>query len=393
MKVVFLSNLFPDAANPNRGIYNARLVHHLARHCEVRVVSPRPTRGFPPFWRPEKFVCRAEDEKFTPIFPPVTHIPKIGNRWNHKLMANSLRDTLRELRAKFPFEAVLASWVYPDGCAVARLAKELHFPFVVIGQGSDVHQYLQIPVRRRIIAASLRHAAGVITRSAELGRLLCAAGVAETSLRTIYNGVEADVFRPGDSAAARQQLGLDAAQKILLYVGNLLPIKNPLLLVDAFAELNRRQPQHFRLVLLGDGLLREEILQRADALGLRDRIFLGGRKTPTEVARFMQAADVLCVPSDNEGVPNVIYEAFSCGLRVVATRVGGIPEILTGDSLGRMVERRDAKALAAAISETCAQPTATDKILQHARQFNWEHTAAEHAYLLTLATGKAQPAH
>ena len=388
MKVLFLSNLFPDAAHPHRGIYNARLVHHLARHCEVRVVSPRPTRGFPPFWRPEKFVCRAEDEVFTPIFPPVKYIPKIGNRWNHRLMASSLRDTLQELSAEFPFDVVLVSWVYPDGCAVARLAKELHFPFVVIGQGSDVHQYLQITVRRRIIVASLRHAAAVITRSAELGRLLRAAGISETNLRTIYNGVQSDIFYTGDRTAARERLGVDKTDKILLYVGNLLPIKNPLLLVDAFAELNRRSPQQFRLVMLGDGLLREEILKRAAANGLSDRILLAGRKSPTEVARFMQAADVLCVPSDNEGVPNVIYEAFSCGLRVAATRVGGIPEILTEDFLGRMVERRDAKALAEAISEICEYPAETEKILRHARQFDWEHAAAGHAYVLTLAAGK-----
>jgi glycosyltransferase involved in cell wall biosynthesis len=300
-------------------------------------------------------------------------------------MANSLRNTLRELRAEFPFDVALTSWVYPDGCAVARLAKELSFPFVVIGQGSDVHQYLQIRVRRRIIVASLRCASAVITRSAELGRLLCAAGVAETSLHTIYNGVEADTFHPGDRATARQQLGLNKAETILLYVGNLLPIKNPLLAVDTFAELNRRQPNRCRLVMLGEGVLREQILERADALGLRERILLAGRKPPTEVARFMQAADVLCVTSDNEGVPNVICEAFSCGLRVAATRVGGIPEVLTADFLGRMVARRDPQALAAAILEICAQPASPDRILQHARRFNWEATAAQYANLATLA--------
>ena len=383
MKVLFLSNLFPDAAAPNRGIYNARLVHHLAPHCKIRVVAPRPTRGLPPFWSPQKFAGRAEDAAFAPVFPPTGYIPKIGSRWNHKLMARSLRKTLRAVRAEFPYDIVLASWVYPDACAVAELAREMDFPFIAIAQGSDVHQYLQIPARLRIITAALNSAGAVITRSGELARLLREAGVAETKLHTVYNGVEAGVFRPGDKAAARATLKLPPAAKVLLYVGNFLPIKNPLLLVDAFAELARRQPEkQFLLAMLGEGALQAEILRRAHERGVGNRVMLPGRKTPPEVARFMQAADLLVVPSDNEGVPNVIYEAMSCGLRTVATRVGGIPEILALDILGRLVAPKNSPAMAQAMADLLVVPASQEKIISHARQFSWERTATEHLRLL-----------
>ena len=383
MKVLFLSNLFPDAAAPNRGIYNARLVHHLAPHCEIRVVAPRPTRWLPPFWSPQKCVGRAEDTAFAPLFPPTSYIPKIGSRWNHKLMARSLRGTLRAVRAEFPFDVVLASWVYPDACAVAELAREMEFPFVAIAQGSDVHQYLQVPARRRIITAALNRAAAVVTRSGELARLLCEAGVAETRLHTVYNGVEAEVFRPGNKAAARAELKLPPTAKVLLYVGNFLPVKNPLLLVDAFAELARRQPEkQFLLAMLGEGPLQAEILRRAHERGVGNRVMLPGRKAPAEVARFMQAADVLVVPSDNEGVPNVLYEAMSCGLRTVATSVGGIPEILALDILGRLVAPKNSPAMAQAIADLLAVTASPEKIISHARQFSWERTATEHLRLL-----------
>lgn len=383
MKILFISNLFPDAANPNRGIFNARLLHHLAAHCELRVISPRPTSIFA---AAKEFSPRDEDKKFLPQFPTAPYIPKFGSHWNHRLLARALRAPLQELRATFTFDAVLAAWVYPDACAVAQLAQEMNFPFVAIAQGSDVHQYLKIPARKKIITAALHHARAVVTRSAELARLLREAGVPAAKLNTIYNGVEPHIFQPGDRAAARQHLGFAPDETVLLYVGNFLAVKNPLLLVDAFVALRQREPsRNFRLVMLGDGLLRAEILQHAEAAGLRARVKLPGRKKPAEVAQFMQAADLLCVPSDNEGVPNVIYEAFSCGLRAVTTRVGGIPEILTADFLGGLAARGDADAFAAAVSKTISTPPETQKILRHAAQFTWPRTAEEHRRLLAAA--------
>jgi glycosyltransferase involved in cell wall biosynthesis len=386
MKVLFISNLFPDATEPMRGIFNARSIKYLARLHEIRVVSPRPTRGFPPFWSPKTVRARPEDEFLAPVFPPVSYIPKFGSRWNHRLMARGLRDTVRAIRAEFPFDVVLGAWAYPDGCAVARLAAELDFPFVVVAQGSDVHQYLKIQVRRRLIIEAFNRAAGVVTQSRMLAQLLAEAGVAENKLHTIYNGVEAEVFQPGDRNAARAELNLPANETVLLYVGNFLPIKNPLLLVEAFAELVRRQPeQRFRLMMIGDGPLRPQLEQQIERSRLSGQVTLAGRKSPAEVTRHMQAADLLCVPSDNEGVPNVLLEAFSCGLRAVATRVGGVPEMLTEDFLGRLVERRNPVEMAQAISDVLALPVQTEKITAHAGKFSWEQTAAAYAALLESA--------
>jgi teichuronic acid biosynthesis glycosyltransferase TuaC len=387
MKVLFVSNLFPDAAHPNRGIYNARLVKHLGRLCEIRVVSPRPTRGVPPFWRPGQFESRGEDKIFSPLFPPTAYLPKIGDRWNYRLMARGLRATFNAVCREFPFEVVLVSWVYPDGCAVAELAREMNFPFVVIAQGSDVHQYLQMPVRRRIITDSLNRACAVITRSCALARLLHAAGVARNDLYPIYNGVEADLFRPSDRDIARATLGLSPMETVLLFVGNFLPVKNPLFVQNAFFELIRRNwRKNLRLVMIGEGPLGERIRQRAERSGLGRETLLPGRKTPAEVARYLQAADLLCVPSLNEGVPNVLYEAFSCGLRAVAAPVGGIPEVLTESFLGRLVEPDDPSHWAKAIEEILSTPPQTGPIVQFARQFSWERTATEHWHILQQTT-------
>jgi len=383
MKFLFVSNLFPDTREPARGLFNARLVKYLSQLHELRVISPRPAPG----WLPSGTrTARPEDEKFIPIFPPTGYLPRIGDRWNHLLMAGSLRGPLEQTRKEFPFQAILAAWAYPDCCAIAQLAAKMKVPFVALVQGSDAHQYLNIPVRRRIIVESLNTAAAVVAQSLELQRLLREAGVKPEKLHTIYNGVEQDAFKPGDRAAARAGLNLPVDDTLLLYVGNLLPVKNPLLLIEAHAILVKRNPgRSFRLVMIGTGPLRGEIQRRTRQLGTDSLVHLAGGQPPELVARHMQAADVVCIPSDNEGLPNVLNEAFSCGRRVAATRVGGIPEILSADFLGRTVARRDPAAMAGAVEQILAEPELSEPITGHIRRFSWENCAAEHARLLEKA--------
>ena len=301
-------------------------------------------------------------------------------------MARSIRDSMEKIRKEFSFDVLLSSWVYPDGCATAELAREFNVPFVAVAQGSDVHQYLQMPARRKIISSALNRSSGVIARSRELSRLLADVGVDEKKIRVVYNGIDSELFHPADQRAARQELGLPQSASIILFVGNLLPIKNPSLLVAAHAELCRRQPsREFHLVIIGTGPLAPKLRSEADASGFGKKVFLVGRKSPGEVARYMQAANVLCVCSNNEGVPNVILESFACGLRVVATEVGGIPEVLPHDFLGRLVGKKNGPALAAALGETLAETPQSEKIFQHATGFSWKKTARAYFEILDQA--------
>ena len=390
MKILFISNLFPDVTEPVRGLDNARLLRELVKHCDVRALALRPTRGVPPFWRPKSYRCRPEDEPLSPVFCPAAYIPKIGSRVNHLLMARTMRDSLLQIRNQFAFDVVLCAWVYPDGCAVAELSRELAFPFVVIAQGSDVHQYLKMPARQKIIPSALNQSRGVITRSGDLARLLQKAGVKPDKLHTIYNGVDFDRYHPSDQRQARSELGLSPDRPIILFVGNFLPIKNPLLLVAAHAEMNRRLPdKQYQLVMVGDGPLLKEVERVLTANVAGKLAVLAGRQPPDLVARYMQAADVLCLSSDNEGVPNVVLEAFACGLRVVTTDVGGIAEVLCHDFLGRLVPPRKMFDLVTALAETLAAPLQREKITHHAHQFSWEQTAA--AYSKALAGKSIAP--
>ncbi len=383
MRLLFVSNLFPDTREPYRGLDNATVLQHLNAQWDIRALALRPTLPF----GSGAWSARTEDSRMQPQFLATPYLPKIGSRWNHRLMARALRAPLREIRSRFPFDAVLSSWIYPDSCAVAQLSGELGFPFVAVAQGSDVHQYLQHPVRRKIIAQEMPGASAVITRSAELARLLGEAGLDPAALHTIYNGVNRATFRPAEKAAARQALNLQQDVQIILFVGNFYPIKNPLLLIEAHSQVcDDNTLSRTKLIMLGDGPLAGNARALGDQLHFGPNVVLAGRKSAAEVARYMQAADVLCVPSVNEGVPNVVLEAFACGLPVVASRVGGIPEVHPGETCGRLVEPRLA-TVAAALRAVLREPPPSAPIAEYGAQFTWERTAAEYHALLLAAAG------
>jgi glycosyltransferase involved in cell wall biosynthesis len=379
LKVLFVSNLFPDTAQPYRGLDNATLLHHLAAYCEIRAISPRAALPFA--WRVPK--PRPEDQNLAPLYVAARYVPKIGSRWNHRLMAGALREPLRKIKGAFAFDVVLCSWLYPDACAVAMLSEEMAFPFAAISQGSDAHQYLRMPVRRKAIVRALERSGRVITRSGELGRLLANAGVASEKLRTIYNGVDLELFQPGDKQAARRELSLPAEAPVILFVGNFYPVKDPLLLVRSHRILRGILPD-CRLLMIGGGGLEARI--RAEAA---EGLELLGRRSSGEIARYMQAADVLCVPSQNEGVPNVILEAFATGLRVVATRVGGIPEVLADGDLGRLAPAGDKEAIAATLADALRHPCDVSKVRAHGSQFSWERAVSKYRDALEEASGRS----
>jgi len=385
MRLLFLSNLFPDQAEPYRGLDNSIVLRQLAQRFDIRTLSPRPAIPGSQLWFRSRS-CKLEDAILNPTYLAYPYIPKFGSRFNHLLLYHRIRSTLLDWHRAVPFDVLLCSWAYPDACALARIAKDLKVPFVAVTQGTDVHTYLDNPIRREIICEALSHASSVINRSRDLAGRLQRAGISEERLHVVYNGVDLETFRPEEPLAARRELSLPEFGKIVLFVGNLLPVKNPDLLLNAWAIARRTLPDESRLVMVGKGPLEREVRHTISRLGLQSQVILAGPKNSQQVARYLQAADLLALSSRNEGVPNVVLEAFASGRRVVTTNVGGIKEVLTSQMLGVLVDEHEPAALANAIVNTLDVPADVAGIRKHALYFNWERAAAEYAELLSRAT-------
>jgi glycosyltransferase involved in cell wall biosynthesis len=192
----------------------------------------------------------------------------------------------------------------------------------------------------------------------------------------VRNGIDLERFAPRSRREARAALDLPLDGELLLYVGRLAREKGPDLFVEAVAPLAARRP-HLQVALVGDGPLEAVLRRRAGALGLADRCRFAGRQPQAAVARWLNAASLLVIPSRAEGVPNVLLESLASGTPVVATRVGGVAEALEDGVAGRLVVPGDPPALGDAVAASLDRPFDARAVRAALRAPSWEASARE----------------
>lgn len=174
-------------------------------------------------------------------------------------------------------------------------------------------------------------------------------------VRVVPLGLDLDRFRTTSVDARgglRQELGIDAATPLVVAVGRLVPIKRFDVLLDAFARVLPKRPDA-HLAIAGDGAPEERAALELQAAPFADRVhFLGWRQ---DLEQLYVDADVLALTSDNEGTPVTVIEALSTGLPVVATKVGGVEDVVD-DRSGTLVAPGDVEAIAAALEARLASP-------------------------------------
>lgn len=342
MRLLFVSNLFPNPAEPVLGIFNAQQVAALSKVCKVTVVAPTS------YATPDEI-----RDGFRVIHPKFFHVPLLSRRLNGWLFARAIEPVIRRER----FDMVLASWAYPDAYGVMLVAEIRKFPFAAEVLGSDVNVYFENPTRKRQILRALRASRVVFAKSRALQTRLAAEGI-ESVLD--YNGIDRGRFHPLDRAEACRKLGLDPNRRRVLYVGNLFPVKGPVVLARAAKQLPQAE-----VIFVGSGT---EKINAGRCVGARPH---------DEIPLWMNACDVLCLPSLNEGLPNVVLEAMACGLPVVASRVGGVPEIVRESVNGLLTPAGEAAALATALRQALTLNWDPVAIRESVAAFDWDRGAAE----------------
>jgi glycosyltransferase involved in cell wall biosynthesis len=257
----------------------------------------------------------------------------------------------RTLLAKGGFDVVHVHWVVPNGPIGALAAPARRVPLVTTVHGSDIAVSERSWAIGRATRWSFGLTAAVTAPSGDLlerARQLGARGV----LERIPYGADVSAFEvAGDAAASRRRsLGFGEEHVVVAGVGRLIPVKGFAYLVEAHAEALARVP-HLRLLLVGDGDARSELEERARALGVADTVVFAGAADRTAIPVYLAAADVVAVPSIRyggyvDGLPNVALEAMAAGRPLVASSVGGLPELVREGETGLLVPEKDSHALA-----------------------------------------------
>ena len=289
-------------------------------------------------------VCMSSDGPLRARLRPDVEVVVLGKRSGKDPWA--LLRLVRLLRHMRPLIVHSRNWPAVDAIPAARVAR---VPLVVHGEhGREVADPDgRNPRRNRIRRALAPLVHQFVAVSTDLRRWLIEdVRVSAEKVTAIHNGVDLSRFGRDGRLESRVRLSLPAQPAIVGTVGRLDPVKDQAGLIRAFAQVRARHPQAL-LVVAGDGPCRGELERVAAELGQRDHVRLLGNRD--DVPGIMAALDVFVLPSIAEGISNTILEAMATGLPVVATRVGGNPELVEDAVGGALVPRSDPGALAAAI--------------------------------------------
>ena len=358
MKILVITNLFPYPGNETRGNFITNRLKALKKfNVDFNV-----------------FGTISQDSLFAKVFRKITGSARQekygdyyeidGIRYNYLSFDRRLYDIFSEyvLKKDYTLEYAkeLANKKYksfvqekydlihaqgmfdpPAGLVAKLLSEKLGIPYVVTCHGSDIN--LLMENAKELYIDVLGNADKVIFVSNALLNKAKSLSYSGTNAVVIPNGIDPKIFKPLDKEKIKKELGLN--KKVVGYVGNLKYVKR----ADKFSEIfeNIALKQEVEFLVVGDGELRKNVEKECKHKSLKVKFV--GRVPNDEVPYYMNAMDVMILPSRNEGWPCVVLEAQACGVPVVGSSNGGIPEAIGDGGIaveeGENFEKRFAEAV------------------------------------------------
>ncbi len=372
-RVLLVTHLFPTDKDPLRGPWVAEQADALANTVDLRVLCCSQLTSTRTAKR-----SSGVDVTYYSIATPL-------GRGRAGLLASTVRYARRlsayVRRNASGLDLIHAHFGFPDAVVAWRVSKRTSLPLVVTLHGDDAFRLVG---RRDLLGAlvrrALEYASAVVCVSDAMASAVQGGLGPGSRILTIANGYDDALF---DLSRDTRDLGV-------LFVGALVPVKNIGVLLEAYAAVRDRLSTP--LVIAGEGPLRSDLERLADRLGITHDVRFYGRATRDEVTRLMSRAKCVVLPSESEGWPLVVAESLACGTPVVASRVGGVPEIMSGSDAGELVTPGDVDALAEALVRVATRTHDPERVAAASSARPWREKALEIAgvYADVLARDKAR---
>lgn len=381
LRILVFSSLFPSDVAPTAGVFIRERMFRVARKVPLVVVAPQPwspldglARLFRSTFRPQAKRHETMDgiEVYRPRYVSIPRYFKTLDGW---LMALGARATMRKLMAEFKPTLIDAHFLYPDGYAAVRLAREAGLPCVVTLRGSK-DEWLLGTSREPLLKQTVAGADRLIAVSEALkSNVAVHLGRTPDDVAVIGNGVDLSKFHLVDREQARTKLGIPVDAKVMISVGGLTENKGFHRVIDLLPALRKRIPGLIYLIVGGGttrGDMRSRLEEQARALKVNDIVRFCGPQPHDALKDYYSAADIFVLATAFEGWANVFLEAMACRLPVVTTRVGGNPEVVSRADLGTLVPYWEPAAFEQAVVEAFERPWNREAIEAYARENSWE---------------------
>lgn len=355
MRVLEACQEFPNRYYPQLGTFIKQSIDSIASQgIDVTVISPKPfvlpLSAFP-YHNFFKLPRIEHTEKYDLHYPRYIYaVPKkyfypiTGMSYSHFVFEYATKNIKPEP------DLIHAHFSYPDGYGMMKLAKKWRVPLVISALGTIERKvaYEGTYTSKQIIEA-MNFADKILSVSEDLKLHIVNLGINEEKVHVVPNGVDTKKFKPAGKAHARNLLNLPQDKNIVLFVGALRKIKGVDYLIEA-AENFVDSNTHLFMVGRDDGL-RKNLEKRAHELKIADYIKFTGPVNHDDIPLWISASDILVLPSLSEGRPNVVLEALACEVPVVATNVGGIPELMVDGETGYLVPAKSPRELSRKINK------------------------------------------
>lgn len=362
-KVLFFSNLYPLPWEPTRGQFNLQQTNHMEQEVDISYLIPVAFM----VWLKHVLFKRQYYRQSNYCLFPFFYLPGIGRSLHPLLMLLSMIVSIKPILWFARHKYVLTSWAYPEGAMAAKLKKVFNFVLTIDCLGSDVNVHSQCPKRKKQLAYAFKQANTVTTKSKALAKLVLQIEPS-ANVKTIYNGVNFEKF----TVTKKPTNG-----KInLLFIGNLIKTKGVFELLQAALTL-KASDLDFELAIVGKGPEQKNINDYIQKNNLGDSVNFIGALAHEQLNNQLAKAHALILPSYREGVPNVIMEALATGTPVIATAVGGIPEVLQNKVNGILLADYQAETIVAGVHDFLAQNWSSETVLTSIAGFTWARTSEQ----------------
>jgi glycosyltransferase involved in cell wall biosynthesis len=369
--VLVITNLYPYPWEPNRAAFNRQQFEKLAEISHVKVIV------LVPWTSAAKNLAKLKTHKKNNVeidYCAYPYPPKIGRSLYPLFIFLSLLTHYWKVK-KFNPDCMLLSWAFPDAVAGTLLAKLFKVSTVIKVHGSDINVHAEVKQRRWQIKWAMEQANAVIAVSQALRARILEMGEPENKVHLLYNGIDKSLFYPIDKQVARASCNIAMERKAILFIGNLKASKGCNLLLEAYVLL-AKQDSSVDLFYIGAGEQLNVLKGMVAANALEKTVHFLGPVRHDLLVNWINSSDVLALPSMNEGVPNVLLEAQSCGTPVVATNVGGIPEIVSAES-GMLLEYGNKEILCETLKAALGKNWDRDKILNNNNILSWQENSSK----------------